>query len=347
MIHTLTFFILALTSPKAITQERAPVPQAQLESIAFPGVPRGYMILGETPQAPAGYTSTGWTLLAATGDAPCVALGPMSNNREGAPAVEANGKIYLLGGINTKSGLAEPTAIEYDPSSDTWTRKNAQMSMPRLAHAAAVVAGRIFVFGGFAGTQILATVEEYDPDLDQWYVRAQMPTPRQSLAVAAVGDKVYALGGIGTDITALATVEEYDTATDTWQARGPMRIARHSFAATSFDGRVLVFSGATDEYNPIADEWTVRTTATGGSATWATTEGGRILLVSSTAVREYDPATNIFRGLGEFTVYKNDASLACAGDKLFLMGGRGLIDPPPTERFNLGAWRRIYVHRRN
>jgi len=50
---------------------------------------------------------------------------------------------------------------EYDPVTDTWTRK-ADMPTARLSHSASVVNEKIYVIGGWNLGVVFSTVEEYD-----------------------------------------------------------------------------------------------------------------------------------------------------------------------------------------
>jgi N-acetylneuraminic acid mutarotase len=75
-----------------------------------------------------------------------------------------NGKIYAIGGqVSFDPRVPALSAVEeYDPETDTWTRK-VDMPTPRYVSTSAVN-GRIYAIGGgdLAGT-ILSTVEEYTP----------------------------------------------------------------------------------------------------------------------------------------------------------------------------------------
>src|SRR6185503_8779973 len=69
------------------------------------------------------------------------------------------------------------------------------MPTPRRALALASLGDRIVAVGGFDGTNLLGTVEIYDPRTDAWTAAAPMPTPRAGLALAAFNGKLYAIGG--------------------------------------------------------------------------------------------------------------------------------------------------------
>jgi len=96
-----------------------------------------------------------------------------------------NGKIYAIGGMLSRTeGIywtrGSSAVEEYDPATDTWTRK-ANMPMERGYHSSSVVNGKIYVVGGQVHTDkwaMCTTVEEYDPATDTWSTIADMiPIP--------------------------------------------------------------------------------------------------------------------------------------------------------------------------
>ena len=98
---------------------------------------------------------------------------------------------------------------EYDPATDTWTKK-ADMPTARFFLSTSVVDGKIYVIGGSFGSpsQTLSIVKEYDSATDTWTEKADMPTARFGLATSVANGKIYAIGG-ASGYDALSTVEEY------------------------------------------------------------------------------------------------------------------------------------------
>jgi len=131
-----------------------------------------------------------------------------------------NGKIYAMGGMPSRTGSVVwppcvSTVEEYDPATDTWSRK-ADMPTGRAYHSSCVVDGKIHVVGGQVytdGYAMSTTVEQYDPATDAWTTRADMiPTPRSTPATSAVNGRIYVIGGAlraNPPYEACPTVEEY------------------------------------------------------------------------------------------------------------------------------------------
>src|SRR5207247_2589910 len=102
--------------------------------------------------------------------------------------------------VGESPGGEPVTTVEvYDRGTDRW---EARASLPAPAHhlAAAVVDGRLFVAGGYAGRvgwTPLATVYEYDAARNSWATRAPLRTPRGALALVALDGRLHAVGGSG------------------------------------------------------------------------------------------------------------------------------------------------------
>jgi hypothetical protein len=82
----------------------------------------------------------------------------------------------------------------YDPATDRWEERTS-MPTARSGIAAAILDGRIFVFGGEAPSETFSQVEAYDPRTNKWSVYARMPTARHGLGAVAVGKSIYVIAG--------------------------------------------------------------------------------------------------------------------------------------------------------
>jgi N-acetylneuraminic acid mutarotase len=142
----------------------------------------------------------------------------MPTARHAAASGVVNGKIYVIGGFGDKwmvlpGGDMRPKeewptlsiVEEYDPATDTWTRKS-DMPTPRGFLCASVLNGKIYAIGG--SNPRIKTVEEYDPATDTWGKVTDMRTSRSVFATSVANGKIYAIGGgCGTGPEPL--VEEY------------------------------------------------------------------------------------------------------------------------------------------
>ena len=152
-----------------------------------------------------------------------------------------NGKIYAIGGGTLQRNF--PTVEEYDPKTNTWTKKADMPTARRLLYTS-VVNGRIYAIGGLKQDgQNLSTIEEYDPKTDTWTKKADMPTARTLPSASTVNEKIYAIGGLlFPGWTPVSAVEVYDPATDTWTGKSDMPTSRE--APTSVvNGRIYAIGG--------------------------------------------------------------------------------------------------------
>src|SRR6185436_7223854 len=213
---------------------------------------------------------------------------PASPWKKGAPfpvpdeelyGVEANGKLYVIGGWD--DGKAAGVTYEYDPATDKWTKKQ---PMPKPAHHAALAAanGKIYVMGGFvapsdtalplgAAWQPIDNAWQYDPVADAWKSLPPLPTKRGSAVAAEVGGKIYTIGGATTmegrvlnDSTGrleskdpfftafgpsrvLSVNEVYDPATNKWETRKSMSVPRNHAFSAAVNGKIYVIGGRTGQ----------------------------------------------------------------------------------------------------
>ena len=123
---------------------------------------------------------------------------PMPNDRVFHCAGAVDGKIYVVGGCRSGWNVndADVTDVDvYDPATDTWTKKG-KMRSPRAMAAAAVVNGKIYVFGGIVGSLAgspVSTADMYDPATDTWKPIAGL-VARACSGVCAVDNKIYLMG---------------------------------------------------------------------------------------------------------------------------------------------------------
>ena len=104
-----------------------------------------------------------------------------------------NGKIYAVGGEQTKSVVLE----EYNPQNDSWTKKT-DMLTARGWLSLNSTNNKIYAIGGYNVSfshSTVPNVEEYDPVTDSWTTKSPMPEPRWGHATGVVNGKIYIIGG--------------------------------------------------------------------------------------------------------------------------------------------------------
>jgi N-acetylneuraminic acid mutarotase/glucose/arabinose dehydrogenase len=174
--------------------------------------------------------------------------------RGGAAAEVIGTKAYLVGGFDTAGNSLASLSI-YDLQAGTWST-GASMATRRDNPMSAVLtqggSQKLFVFGGrtrnadgTVTTDILASVEMYDPATNTWTPRTAMPTARRTGVVGTLNGKAQVMGGERSTTASgtFAANEEYDPATDSWRSLASMLTPRHGAVAGTIGGFVYVAGG--------------------------------------------------------------------------------------------------------
>ena len=144
------------------------------------------------------------------------------------------------------------------------------LSKPRWGCAGATLGHRLYVAGGCVGSQsnVLRSVECYDPVLNRWVMVKPMQWPRWGHALVACDGKLYAVGGSFTR-PSRAAAEEYDPDTNAWTAiPAPLSGCRWG-AACGTDGEGhLVLMGGLESRSNMLDSVEVYAASGGGRRGW-------------------------------------------------------------------------------
>jgi hypothetical protein len=138
---------------------------------------------------------------------------------------------------------------QYDVSSGQWSAV-ATMSTARHSFGACVLAGELYVTGGFnTDDVVLSSVEKYSPLSDKWSAVVPLPKGRGNHDTVAVGSAMYVLGGVlrnGGRI--IASTLKFDTTQGTWSEVAPMPEAREHFASCAMGSDIYIFGGHDDDH---------------------------------------------------------------------------------------------------
>ena len=189
-----------------------------------------------------------------------------------AGCVAHSGKVYVIGGEDTRAHRWQPTAgvSSYDPKTNRW-RTGPDLTKARDACAAVSFGDDIYVIGGRCTPDpgvaySLDTVERWRPGKgDTWEPVAPLTHPRDGLGAAAVGGKVYAIGGLagqsGRPSVRGGWLEVYDPKANVWTDGPSMPTPRDGFATVVAGTRIYTIGGrategdhsAAVEYYDVAD----------------------------------------------------------------------------------------------
>lgn len=177
-------------------------------------------------------------------------LAPMNTARAGFPLVVVGNALYAIGGRANPGGPCSGgplSSVErYDIDTNTWTQV-APQPVALSDRAAAVVGGKIYVFGGCINSfAIVNNVDVYDPVTDTWSsAPTDMPSHRAAMySVDRKGDAIYVIGGWDGFSTGNTNNEAYHVASDSWTIETPMPVGRGEAGAAGHGGQIFVVGGA-------------------------------------------------------------------------------------------------------
>ncbi|MGA2296728.1 MAG: kelch repeat-containing protein [FCB group bacterium] len=201
-------------------------------------------------------------------------------------AFAINGKGYFgCGDTTTNISTVASDFWEYDPDSDTWTRKADFEGDPRYGTFCFVLNEKAYVGTGYNGNFVVSDYWQYDPVLDVWTEKGNYPGANLLFPGSFVlNNKAYVVGGIGglDGISGVNLMYEYTDGSNTWKkcANYPGD-ARGAGVAFAMNGKGYYGLGESQyqffykdmwEYNPGTDIWTESTNLTypGDHVSWTT-----------------------------------------------------------------------------
>ena len=123
----------------------------------------------------------------------------MLNPRYRHIAVEVDGKMYAIGGINNNSSPSGLKSAEvYDPASDSWAPLSPAPTQI-CEMASCVVGGEIYLLGGRESIRagILPNILKYNTGLDIWTMIDEIPGKLYQASASVIGRNIYLFGGSG------------------------------------------------------------------------------------------------------------------------------------------------------
>ena len=260
--------------------------------------------------------------------------------RQYAAATTVDGKVFVFGGMRTKSSTTG-TQI-YDPASNSWS---AGPGLARaLNHFAAVkYDGDAVVIGGYFPEGDDPTAHESDRVYalqdDDWDPLPPLRHARAAAAAAVVGDKIVVVGGQANGKLVPQT-EVYDG--HEWTDAKDIPTPREHLGAAS-DGRYLYAVGgrqlsndanstAFERYDPESNEWTelepmpekVGSVGVGYAAGRIVAVGGEDADKPYDDVQGYDIRGRQWDDLPALPTRRHGVAVAALGDSLYAIGGATL-----------------------
>ncbi|KAG7457085.1 hypothetical protein MATL_G00242790 [Megalops atlanticus] len=165
-------------------------------------------------------------------------------------------EVYISGGKETQHD-----AWKYNASLNKWIQIE-YLTTGRWRHKMAVLGGKVYVLGGFDGTQRHNSVEAYDPFHNCWSEAAPLLLNVSSFAAASYDGKLYVIGGGPNGKLATDKTQCFDPSTNQWTLKSPMPIEAKCTNAVTFKEHIYVVGGAMKAlycYSPAEDSWSLVT----------------------------------------------------------------------------------------
>ncbi|CAE8620763.1 unnamed protein product [Polarella glacialis] len=179
-----------------------------------------------------------------------------------AAAALPDGRLLVAGGYNEQgivNGVLGSCEV-FEPSSQEWSQKCANLLRARWGHGCAVLGGLVYAVGGcalLAGSmpgeemmETLKTCEVYNPATDKWSSSTSLNVARAGARLVSVaGGQLAAVGGCD-DVFGraemLASIEILNKGTGVWTLLSTqLGVPRTTAAAVALDdSRILVMGGA-------------------------------------------------------------------------------------------------------
>ncbi|WP_447980468.1 Kelch repeat-containing protein [Candidatus Nitrospira bockiana] len=224
----------------------------------------------------------------------------------------------------------------------------------RTEVAAAAVAGRIYVVGGFEepsmsslrDLSITTKVEVYDPTTDRWENGVPLPVGLHHVGIGVVGSRLYVIGGFTRSLLSVwkpvSTVYAYDVEERRWSEEPSMPTARGALAVAESNGKLYAVGGfdgdgntaAVEEYDPAARRWRPRAPLpTARDHLAAAVLDGKLYAVGGRLDRDYrrnlsvneayDPIADRWTARADLPTPRSGITAAVLGERIYVLGGEG------------------------
>jgi serine/threonine protein kinase/N-acetylneuraminic acid mutarotase len=257
--------------------------------------------------------------------------------RAGVAATDADGTIWVFGGVGD-DGKVSAAHEGYDPPPlDTW-KGGDELPVP-VQHAMAVTwSGTPVVLGGWrtdGADTTVATDKVWRVVNSKWVELPPLLQPRAAAAAAVVGDRIIVTGGVGADGQLLNTTEIFDGAA--WTAGAPLPTPRQLMGVAADDKAVYTVGGTSgpsalktvESYDPVANKWTtLADMPEARSDLGAAISDGRLIavggLTGGQAVKNVDAldlTALTWSALPDLATARHGAAVAAVGKSVYAIGG--------------------------
>ncbi|CAF1358667.1 unnamed protein product [Adineta steineri] len=256
--------------------------------------------------------------------------------------------IFAFGGWS--GGNATNMLEAYDVRADKWTIISTDQVSPRAYHGCITIADKMYIIGGFDGTEYFSSCRTFHLIDRVWNDIAPMNERRCYVSIAYLNGFLYAMGGFNGRVRQ-NTAEKYLSETNQWSAICPMHVQRSDASACTLNDRIYICGGfdgqecsqTAEYYNPITNQWTmIQPMRSRRSGVGVIAYHGSIYAIGgfngtsrlSTGER-YNPIMNTWRTITDMFHPRSNFAIEVLDDLIFTIGGfNGLTTISNVECFD-------------
>lgn len=163
------------------------------------------------------------------------------------------GLVYVPGG-ELASGASTNVMEIYDPQTDEWSQ-GPSLPGARSAYALAAYEGKLYLFGGWDGENVIEDLFIFNPDAGSWTSGTPLSTPRAFPGVGSSEEEIYIFGGFDGE-KPLDTTEIYrpnleGSQENPWTDGESLPQPRYAMGVASLAETFHIFGGTDGESDPL------------------------------------------------------------------------------------------------
>ena len=267
---------------------------------------------------------------------------PMPAPTYGFACAAVGNRIYAIGGLSDRQGLASPTdqVQVYDIDRDTWLKGFSPLPRARGFPGCAALDGKIYVIGGTDMMYEYRRVDRYDPARDVWDTVASLPWSRQGLGACEFQGRIYAIGGYnsfaGGHFYRTVACFVPDSGPGHWNVVDSMAIGRTGLGVAVAGDRIYAVGGwfygslssaeyyTPNQWNPARQSMRVDRygLAVAGSGRFLCAIGGRNHMDPLTTVEVFDDSLGEWQEAASMSSPRAYLGVAIVGNAVYAIGGQ-------------------------
>ncbi|XP_071964413.1 kelch-like protein 24 [Antedon mediterranea] len=164
--------------------------------------------------------------------------------------------IYITGGYDGNRTNPVPSVWRYDTQKDTWDTAP-PLVLARYQHCSAVVAGKMYVVGGFDKNSKLNSVEYFSVETNKWQLCPPMKEAVAFPAVCGYKRRLFVIGGLKQDDCVYDKIQCFDVDTKKWTVISTLTVKSKACKSVVLNEMIYIVGGSStvvQVYDPGQDK---------------------------------------------------------------------------------------------